>query len=148
MAAHTRRLFVVIDSALMRRAWFCGAVLAALIAGCGGGGGSEEQSARDVARAYVDARNQGDAARVCELYSPQLIKTLQTSNCVAFVQEQTSGTATDLTLLRVSEHGDRATATVQAKVGGDVANAIAPIELLLTRQDGDWRISGLGGPGG
>jgi ketosteroid isomerase-like protein len=132
----------------MRRAWFCGAVLAALIAGCGGSGGSEEQSARDVAQAYVDARNQGDAAKVCELYSRQLIKTLQTSNCVAFVQEQTSGTATDLELLRVSEHGDRATATVQAKVGGDVANAIAPIELLLTRQDGDWRISGLGGPGG
>jgi ketosteroid isomerase-like protein len=122
--------------------------LAALIAGCGGGGGGGQSSARDTARAYVDARNHGDAAKVCELYSEQLISQLKTSNCVAFVQEQTSGTATDLTLVSVSEHGDQATATIQARVGGQVANAIAPIELKLTRQDGDWRISGLGGPGG
>jgi ketosteroid isomerase-like protein len=119
----------------------------ALLAGCGGSGGSDEQSARDVAQAYVAARNQGDAAKVCELYSEQLIKELKTSNCVGFVNEQTSGTATDLTLVGVSEHGDTATATVQARVG-EVANAIAPIELQLTRQDGEWRISGLGGPGG
>jgi ketosteroid isomerase-like protein len=132
----------------MRRVWILGAVLAALIAGCGGSGGSDQQSARDVARAYVDARNQGDAAKVCELYSDQLISSLKTSNCVAFVQEQTSGTATDLTLVGVSENGDQATATVQARLGGSVANAIAPIELKLSREDGDWRISGLGGPGG
>jgi hypothetical protein len=123
-------------------------MLAALIAGCGGGGGGDQQSARDVAQAYVDARNQGDAAKVCELYSDQLIKSLKTSDCVAFVREQTTGSATDLTLVRVSEHGDRATATIQARVGGSVANAIAPIELLLTRQNDAWRISGLGGPGG
>jgi len=121
---------------------------AALLAGCGGGGGNDQQSARDVARAYVDARNQGDAAKVCELYSQQLIRELKTSNCVAFVQEQTAGTATDLTLVGVSEHGDQATATIQARVGGNIANAIAPIELKLTRENGDWKISGLGGPGG
>jgi ketosteroid isomerase-like protein len=121
---------------------------AALLTGCGGGGGGDQQSAREVAQAYVDARNQGDATKVCELYSDQLIKTLRTSNCVAFVQEQTSGTATDLTLLRVTQNGDVATATIQARVGGSVANAIAPIQLKLTREDGDWRISGLGGPGG
>jgi ketosteroid isomerase-like protein len=120
---------------------------AALLAGCGGGGGNDQQSARDVAREYVDARNQGDAAKVCELYSQQLIRELKTSNCVAFVQEQTAGTATDLTLVGVSEHGDQATATIQARVG-EVANAIAPIELQLTRENGQWRISGLGGPGG
>jgi ketosteroid isomerase-like protein len=119
----------------------------ALLAGCGGSGGSDEQSARDVAQAYVDARNQGDAAKVCELYSEQLIRKLKTSNCVAFVTEQTSGTATDLTLVGVSEHGDTATATIQARVG-EVANAIAPIELQLTREGDEWRVSGLGGPGG
>ncbi len=118
---------------------------AVLFAGCGG---DDQPSAKQVAQDYVNARNQGDAARVCELYSEQLIQSLKTSNCVDFVREQTSGTATDLTVLRVSEHGDRATATIQARVGGSVANAIAPIELQLTRQDGDWRISGLGGPGG
>ena len=118
----------------------------ALLAGCGGGGGGDQQSATDVAKAYVDARNQGDAAKVCELYSRQVIRELKTSNCVAFVQEQTAGTATDLTLVGVSEHGDQATATIQARVG-EVANAIAPIELKLTRENGEWRISGLGGPG-
>ena len=132
----------------MTRAWLVGLVLAVLIAGCGGGGGSSPQTARDVAQSYVDARNHGDAAAVCELYSRRLISQLATSNCVAFVQEQTSGTATDLTLLRVSVQGDQATATIQARAGGEVPNAIAPIELKLTRENGEWKISGLGGPGG
>jgi ketosteroid isomerase-like protein len=132
----------------MRRTWIAAIVLVTALAGCGGGGGGDEQSAHDVAQEYVAARNQGDAAKVCELYSEQLIHSLKTSNCVAFVQEQTSGTATDLSLQGVKESGDQATATVQARVGGSVANAIAPIQLKLTREDGEWRISGLGGPGG
>jgi len=129
----------------MRRAWIAAIVAISALAGCGG---SDQQSAKEVAQDYVKARNQGDAARVCELYSEQLISSLKTSNCVAFVREQTSGTATDLTVVRVSEHGDRATATIQARVGGSVANAIAPVQLQLIRQDDEWRISGFGGPGG
>jgi len=132
----------------MRRALIAGGVIAAVIAGCGGGGGSGPQSAKDVADAYVSARNSGDAAKVCELYSQQLIQQLKTANCVGLVQEQTSGTATDLTVLQVRQHGDTATATIQARVGGNIANAIAPIELQLTRQNGEWKVSGLGGPGG
>ncbi len=132
----------------MRHAWIAGALVATLIAGCGGGGNSGPQTARDVADAYVSARNSGDAARVCELYSQQLIQALRTSNCVGFVKEQTSGTATDLTVIRVVQHGNQATATIQARVGGNIANAIAPIELQLTRQGGEWKVSGLGGPGG
>jgi hypothetical protein len=132
----------------MRRAWIVGAVAAAVIAGCGGGGSSGPQSARDAAEAYVKARNTGDAAKVCELYDQQLIQRLKTSNCVAFVQEQTSGTATDLTVLRVVQQRDHATATIQARAGGVVANAITPIELELIRQNGEWRIAGLGGAGG
>ncbi|MGA6949017.1 MAG: hypothetical protein WBZ00_14820 [Solirubrobacterales bacterium] len=73
----------MIDFAPMRRTWTLGFVLVTLIPGCGGGGGSNQQSARDVAQAYVNARNQGDAAKVCELYSEQLIQSLKTSNCVA-----------------------------------------------------------------
>jgi ketosteroid isomerase-like protein len=133
---------------MMARAGFAAIACLVLISGCGGSGGSGPQSAEEVAHAYVQARNQGDAARVCELYSPQLIQQLKTANCVGFVQEQTSGTATDLTVLRVTQHGDRATATIQARVGGSIANAIAPIELQLSRESGDWKISGLGGPGG
>ena len=66
----------MIDFAPMRRTWTLGFVLVTLIPGCGGGGGSNQQSARDVAQAYVNARNQGDAAKVCELYSEQLIQSL------------------------------------------------------------------------
>jgi ketosteroid isomerase-like protein len=132
----------------MTRVWLVGLVLAVLIAGCGGGGGSSPPTAREVAQSYVEARNHGDAAKVCELYSRQLISQLKTSNCVAFVQEQTSGTATDLTLVNVRVQGDQATATIQARAGGEVANAIAPIELKLTRENGEWKISRLGGPGG
>ena len=129
----------------MRRAPI--AVVVALVALAGCGGDDDEQSAQDVARSYVEARNQGDAAKVCELYSQQLIASLKTSDCVAFVKEQTSGAATDLTVVKVSEHGDRATATIQASNTG-VANAIAPIEVQLTKQDGEWKVSALGGPGG
>ncbi len=131
----------------MRRAWIAGSVVAAVLAGCGGGGTSGPQSAKEVAQAYVSARNSGDAAKVCELYSRQLIQQLRTDNCVGLVREQTSGTATDLTVLRVSQHGDRATATIQARVGGNIANAIAPIELQLAKENGEWRVSGIGGPG-
>ncbi len=132
----------------MRRVWIAAGVIAAVIAGCGGGGDGGPQSARDVAESYVKARNSGDAATVCELYSQQLIRRLRTDNCVGLVREQTSGTATDLTVLRVAQHGGRATATIQARIGGNIANAIAPIELQLTRQGGEWKVSGLGGPGG
>ena len=131
----------------MRRAWIAGSVVAAVLAGCGGGGASGPQSAKEVAQAYVSARNSGDAAKVCELYSQQLIQQLRTDNCVGLVREQTSGTATDLTVLRVSQHGDRATATIQARVGGNIANAIAPIELQLAKENGEWRVSGIGGTG-
>ena len=137
----------MIDFAPMRRTWTLGFVLVTLIPGCGGGGGSNQQNARDVAQAYVNARNQGDAAKVCELYSEQLIQSLKTSNCVAFVQEQTSGTATDLSLVGVSQHGDHATATIQARLGGSIASAIAPIKLELTRENGQWNISRVGRPG-
>jgi len=133
---------------MMARTLFAALACFALVSGCGGGGGSSPQTAQDVAREYVQARNQGDAARVCELYSQQLISQLRTSNCVEFVKEQTSGAATDLTVLHVTQQGDRATATIQARVGGNIANAIAPIEVQLTREGDQWKVSSLGGPGG
>jgi ketosteroid isomerase-like protein len=134
----------LIDFAAMKCAWIAAIAAVAVLAGCGGG---DELSAADVAGAYVQARNQGDAAKVCELYSQQLVASLKTSNCVAFIQEQTSGTATDLSVIRVSEKGDHATATIQARVGGNVANAIAPIQLQLSKESGEWRVSGIGGQG-
>ena len=125
----------MIDFAPMRRTWSLGFVLVTLIPGCGGGGGSNQQSARDVAQAYVNARNQGDAAKVCELYSEQLIQSLKTSNCVAFVRRPRGPPRSASTATRPPPQSRRA-----------VANAIAPIELELTRENGQWKISRLGGP--
>jgi ketosteroid isomerase-like protein len=121
---------------------------AALLAGCGGGGGGDEQSARDAAQAYVNARNQGDAAKVCELYSDQLKSRLRTSNCEDFVKEQTSGVATSYTLLGVQESGDTATATIHLTAGGEIGTAAGKLQIKLERQNGEWRITNAPGGGG
>ena len=136
----------------MRRAWLSLAVLvigcAPLLAGCGGDDGGQS-TAQDAARDYVQARNQGDAGRVCELYSDELRSRLGASNCEAFVKEQTAGVATSFALVGVKETGDRATATLRASVAGnEVAGGAGRIQVTLQRQAGEWRITGLGGAGG
>jgi len=118
------------------------AVCAALVVGCGGDGG-DEQSARDVTQEYVQARNQGDAGKVCELYSDQLIQRLGASNCEAFVKEQTAGVATSFTIVGVKESGDHATATLRATVTGGAAGG-GQLRITLDRQDGEWKITDLG----
>jgi hypothetical protein len=134
----------------MRRAWLSVAVLvvgcAPLIAGCGGDDGGEA-TAQDAAADYVQARNQGDAGRVCELYSDELRSELKASNCEAFVKEQTGGIPTTFTLVGVKETDGQATATLQAAATGGVGGGAGRVQITLERQDGDWRITGLGGPG-
>jgi hypothetical protein len=142
----------VIDSAAMRfigiRFLAIAAVVSAtLLGGCGGDDdGSKNDSARDAAEAYVMARNQGDAGRVCELYSEQLRQRLGATNCEAFVKEQTAGVATSFTLVRVRESGGRATATLRA-TAADAGASGGHLRVTLERQDGEWRITGLGGAG-
>src|SRR5689334_12056665 len=115
----------MLDFAPMRRTWLGSAAVmalcASLAAGCGGSSGSSNDTAQEAAQAYVQARNQGDAGKVCELYSPQLVQQLHASNCEAFVREQTSGIATSLTLVGVQQNGDRATATIASGVAGQAA---------------------------
>jgi hypothetical protein len=123
------------------------AACAVLVASCGGNGGGQNDTARDAAQAYVQARNQGDAGKVCELYSDQLIRQLHASNCEAFVKEQSAGVATSFTLVGVRQAGDQATATIQASVTGEVAAGQGETQITLERQDGDWKITGLGGAG-
>jgi hypothetical protein len=123
------------------------AACAALVAGCGGNGGGQGDTARDAAQAYVQARNQGDAGKVCELYSEQLIQQLHAANCEAFVKEQTAGVATSFTLVKVNQNGDQATATIQATVTGQTATGQGETQITLKRQEGDWKITGLGGLG-
>jgi len=120
------------------------ALCATVLGGCGGGG-DDQPSAKGVAQEYVDARNSGDAAKVCELYSEQLRERLAGSNCVAFVKEQTSGLATQMTLLAVQQSDDHATATIRSTAGGELGQATARLEIQLARQDGSWRINSLGG---
>jgi hypothetical protein len=142
----------MIDSAPMRSSGVRLAVIAvacAIVLGaCGGGGGSDQQSARDVAQEYVDARNQGDAGKVCELYSDELKSSLRTSDCVAFVKEQTSGVATRVSLVGVQQTDDQARATIRAAAGGETSQATARVRIDLARQDGDWRITSVGAAGG
>jgi ketosteroid isomerase-like protein len=135
----------------MRRAWLSLAVLvvgcAPLLAGCGGDDGGEA-TAQDAAADYVQARNQGDAGRVCELYSDELIAKLGASNCEAFVKEQTGGIPTTFTLVGVKETDGHATATLQAAATGGVGGGAGRLQITLERQDGDWRITGLGSGAG
>jgi len=123
----------------------CAAALAT-VAGCGGGDGDQTatapaQSARGTAQAYVDARNGDDAAKICQLYSQDLINRLAASDCVDFVQEQTSGAATKLTLGSVHESGDQATVTILSS--GESGNP-ARLTIQLQRQGGEWRVTSLG----
>jgi ABC-type uncharacterized transport system auxiliary subunit len=120
---------------------------AALLAGCGGGESGQTENARDAADAYVQARNQGDAGKICELYSDQLIQQLHASNCESFVKEQTAGVATSFSLVGVQQMGDQATATIQASVSDQVATGQGETRITLERQDGDWKIIDLGGFG-
>jgi ketosteroid isomerase-like protein len=115
---------------------------AALLAGCGGNGGSENDTARDAAEAYVQARNQGDAGKVCELYSDELIQKLGASNCEAFVKEQTAGVATSFTLVSVRETGNQGLAVLQATAAGQQSGA--RLKITLAKQDGEWKVTSLG----
>jgi hypothetical protein len=138
----------MLDSAAMRdvgiRLALAAVVCAALLAGCGGDdNGGNDETARDAAEAYVQARNQGDAGRVCELYSDQLIESLGATNCEAFIKEQTAGVPTSFTLAGVEESGDRATATLRATAVGETGGA-GRLRITLERQDGEWQITGLG----
>jgi len=140
----------MIDSASMGDAWIPRIALlagcAALVAGCGGGAGDDD-GARDAAQAYVHARSQGDAAKVCELYSTELISKLGASNCQAFVKEQTGGVATSFTLIGVTVSDGHATATIKGTAAGESHSESAPVQITLQRQDGEWRITGLGKTG-
>jgi ketosteroid isomerase-like protein len=118
------------------------ACLGALLAiGCGGNG--DEQSAPDAAQAYVQARKQGDAAKVCDLYSDQLKQQIAAgANCEAFVEEQTSGVEPgDFRVVTVQENGDRATAAIESS--GEAGKPVR-LTVVLERQDGDWKITSLG----
>ena len=117
-----------------------------LLASCGGSESSEGDTARDAALAYVAARNQGDAGKICELYSDQLIQQLGASNCQGFVKEHSAGAATSFTLVGVRESGDQAIATIRARAVGETPGG-GDLRITLQRQGGEWKITALGKSG-
>ena len=130
------------------------ACIAALAGATGcGGNGDDQGSARDAAQAYVDARNSEDAAKTCDLLSDQLKRQVGAANCEAFIKEQSLGAQIHLTLIGVQENGDRATATIESsgeatQATGKSKHLRVRVHVSLARQDGDWKITGLGGGGG
>jgi ketosteroid isomerase-like protein len=126
----------------------CATALAG-VAGCGGGGDDQTatdpgQSAAAAAQSYVAARNSGDAAKICQLYSQKLINQLAASDCEDFVQEQTSGAKTNIELFSVHQSGDQATVTL----GGSAESGKSEqLQIQLQLENGEWKITSLG-PGG
>ena len=118
----------------------------ALLVGCGGGGGSS-QSASDVAHEYVDARNSGDAAKVCDLYTDKLKQRLGASKCATYITEQTSGGTIKFSVTSVEENGDHATAKLQTAGNTELPQG-TELQVNLVRQNGDWLIDGFGINGG
>jgi hypothetical protein len=116
----------------------CAAALVA-VAGCGE---SDQEQAREVVQDYVDARNEGDFALVCDLYSDNFKQQLAIGEtCPAFVEEQTSGAGGELSVADVHVNDDRATADLDVSEGSEGPSRVA---LVLERgDDGEWKITGI-----
>jgi hypothetical protein len=135
MRAHATRITVTLAAL----------VLALALAGCGPfGGESEEDKAGDAVTELIDARNQGDFAKVCELIaSDQLAKFEQAgTTCQKALPKLAQGGAT--TTVRIDDarvSGDRATvdATISRRGQGGQAQTI-----LLVKEDGDWKVADAG----
>jgi hypothetical protein len=117
----------------------CAAALAA-VTGCGE---SDQEQAREVVQDYVDARNDGDYGRVCELYSDSF-KDEQAigDNCAGFLDEQfaTADAESDLSVVGVRVKNDKAAADIDVIREGEGPSRTG---LILGREDGSWKITGL-----
>jgi hypothetical protein len=116
-----------------------------MLAGCGGddsGDGDQALSAQETARAYVDAQNTGDFARVCALLGDPLRQQLGGDNCVNFLKEQTSGAPRHTyRLVNVGATPDEGTAYIVTR--GETGKPVN-LSLFLARRDGEWKIVGSG----
>lgn len=120
-------------------------ICAAALFGAIGCGESDQEQAREVVQAYVDAQNDEDFETVCDLYSESLKQELAVGeNCAAFVQEQTTGADTpqELEIVEVRVRDDTGTADIDAvREGGEGPSRLT---VTLTKEsDDEWRISAL-----
>jgi PBP1b-binding outer membrane lipoprotein LpoB len=115
-------------------------ILVLLLAGCGPfGGKSEQDKAGEVLTELVDARNEGDYARVCELIAaPDLAKFKRAGvSCEKTIRQRFGATAsTTIRIEEVKVKGDRASvdATVSQTGGAGFART-----FRLVKEDGDWK---------
>jgi hypothetical protein len=111
-----------------------------LLAGCGPfGGKSEEEKAGDTLTELVDARNQGEYARVCELISEVDLKKFKQAgvSCEKTIRQRFGATAsTTIRIEEVKVKDDRATvdATVSQTGGAGFART-----FQLVKEDGEWK---------
>jgi hypothetical protein len=119
--------------------------LALVLAGCGSfGGKSENDQAGDAVTSLVEARNQGEFAKVCDLIaSTQLAKFKQAGTTCekALPKLAQKGTTTTIRIEQVRVSGDRA--TVDATVSHN-AGAGLPQTILLLKESGDWKVAQVG----
>jgi hypothetical protein len=121
------------------------AVATLALAGCGPfGGQSEEDKAGDTVTELIDARNDGDFAKVCDLIAAdQLAKFEQagTTCAQALPKLAQSGSTTTIRVDDVRVSGDRATvdATISRRGQGGQAQTI-----LLVKEGGDWKVAEAG----
>jgi hypothetical protein len=92
---------------------------------------------------YLEARTAENFARVCELYTAQL-RSQQTASgdCVAALRREAAvqpGT-TEGEIIDVRVNGERAVAEIDVSQDSEPPSRQT---LLLRREDGGWRISGL-----
>ena len=111
-----------------------------VLAGCGPfGDKSDSEKAGDTLTELVQARNEGDYARVCELIAaPDLAKFKRAGvSCEKTIRQRFGAAAT--TTIRIEEvkvKGDRASvdATVSQTGGAGFART-----FRLVKEDGDWK---------
>jgi hypothetical protein len=114
-------------------------------AGCGPfGGRSDKEEAGDTVTALIDARNQFDWPKVCDLLATSQLQKFRKAGttCVkALPQVAQRGTTTTIRIEQVRVSGDRATvdATVSQTGGAGRAQTI-----LLVKENGDWKVSKVG----
>jgi Domain of unknown function (DUF4878) len=111
-----------------------------VLAGCGPfGGKSDSEKAGDTLTELVEARNEGDYARVCELIAaPDLAKFKQAGvSCEKTIRQRFGAAAsTTIRIEDVKVKGDHASvdATVSQTGGAGFART-----FRLVKEDGDWK---------
>jgi hypothetical protein len=150
---HSIRLTIVNSHAFVAVALVAGLTWA----GCGGdptksGTGSiatPSLSPAAVAQAWATARNDGDAAKTCSLYTAQIREQLAASygTCEAFYRQRGSTNRSGvlpfgdrgLVAVRIRQSGDHASGELLAEKGPQTS-----YKIELIRQDGNWYVSNSG----